>query len=77
MRSRAIPARKREPLRRPGWEFFCKICANEFEADWTQDEPVTCPKCGTAFDTAWQLNAAGDLVGPWLSNRIRDDKGGS
>jgi hypothetical protein len=59
-----------------GWEFFCKVCANEFEADWTQDEPVTCPLCATSFDTSWQLNAAGQLVGPWLSNRTHGGNGG-
>ena len=75
--SSAVAKPKRAVLRRDGWEFFCKACANEFEANWTQDEPVTCPRCGTRFDTAWQFNAAGELVGPWLSNRVREEKGGS
>ena len=68
-RSRPIAKQKPPELRRVAWEFFCKVCANEFEADWTQDQHVVCPRCGTAFETSYQLTERGDLVGPWLTRR--------
>ena len=68
-RSGPIAKRKPPELRRVAWEFFCKVCANEFEADWTQGQHVVCPRCGTAFETAYQLTERGDLVGPWLTRR--------
>ena len=69
-RSEHIARAKRTELRRVGWEFFCKVCANEFEADWTEGEPVACPRCAAVFETAWQFNVRGELVGPWLSKRV-------
>jgi hypothetical protein len=55
--------------RRYGWEFFCKVCANEFEADWQLGGQVTCPRCHTVFETGWQFTEKGQLVGPWLTRR--------
>ena len=51
-------------IRRLAWEFFCKVCANEFEADWTLAQSVTCPICHTDFKTGWQFNERAQLVGP-------------
>jgi hypothetical protein len=59
-------------LRRVAWEFFCKACANEFEADWSErDSVIVCPKCAAAFETGWQMTNRGELVGPWLTNRVQ------
>ena len=57
---------------RIGWEFFCKACANEFLADWTAGQTVACPFCSTIFETGWQFTTRGDLIGPWLTQRVVD-----
>jgi|SoiMethySBSTD1v2_1073268.scaffolds.fasta_scaffold2853056_1 hypothetical protein len=68
---RSGPIAKQKPpnLRLVAWEFFCKVCANEFEADWAPEQNVICSRCGTAFETSYQLTARGDLVGAWLTRR--------
>ena len=45
-RSGPIAKQKPPDLRLVAWEFFCKVCANEFEADWAPDQNVVCSRCG-------------------------------
>ena len=68
-RSGPIAKQKPPDLRLVAWEFFCKVCANEFEADWAPEQNVTCTRCGQAFETSYQQTARGDLVGAWLTRR--------
>ena len=70
----AAEPRRVQPIRRLGWEFFCKACALEFEADWEMGRLIVCPRCATAFETGWQFNEKGQLVGPWLTRRAESKR---
>jgi hypothetical protein len=63
-----------KPVRRYGWEFFCKVCANEFEADWQLGAQISCPRCHSVFETGWQFTDKGQLVGPWLTRRTVENR---
>jgi hypothetical protein len=51
-------------------EFLCASCFEEWESEWILGDTLACPSCGTGFEAVWQINAAGNLIGPWVGREL-------
>lgn len=51
-------------------DFECKKCDKEFTVDWDYGDEVTCPHCGTVWETDYEENWDFNMSGPWLGNEV-------
>jgi hypothetical protein len=52
-------------------EFLCALCFEEFEMDWSAGDDVVCPGCGALYETIYEVNAGGHIIGPWLGHILK------
>ena len=55
-------------------DFTCRNCQTDFAVTWDFGDVVTCPTCGTAWETDYETNADGDVFGPWLADDITGEE---
>lgn len=53
-------------------DFVCLACRKEFTAKYGawESPDVTCPHCGTSFETDYDINYDEDVSGPWLVGKM-------
>ncbi len=54
-------------------EFTCPQRGQWFEAEWSFGEDVTCPHCGTEWETDYDVDIEDNVSGPWISAEGKKD----